>query len=139
MPATDRVSALRKVRDERVANAARQSPARVLPATGAAAAPDPALVAGTWRDPWFGDVTISQAGDKRHFAARRSPRLNGDLQYFRGNTYIVKWTNRSYDADACVTFSLGTDGKPSRMAMAAISPLTDFSVDFQDLDFPPAP
>ncbi|WP_426111347.1 DUF3471 domain-containing protein [Massilia sp. PWRC2] len=143
VPASDRVSALRQLRDERVAKAARQSsPARVLPSTGAtapmtAAALDPALVAGTWRDRWFGDVTISQAGDRLHFAARRSPKLNGDLQYFRGNTYIVKWRDRSYDADAYVTFSLGHDGKPSRMTMAAISPLTDFSFDFQDLDFQP--
>lgn len=139
VPGSDRVSALRTLRDERVAAAARQTASvRGLPATAAAAAGlAPALVAGTWRDPWFGDVTISQAGDRLHFAARRSPKLNGEVQYVRANTYIVKWTDRSYDADAYLTFSLGNDGKPSRMIMAPVSPLTDFSFDFQDLDFQP--
>ena len=139
---TDRVAELRTLRDERVAKAAREAAlARAIPAGGAAAAGaaglDPSLVAGTWRDPWFGDVTISQVGGKLHFAAKRSPKLNGDMQYFRANSYVVKWTDRSYDADAYVNFTLGTDGKPSRMSMAPISPLTDFSYDFQDLDFQP--
>jgi hypothetical protein len=32
-------------------------------------------------------------------------------------------------------FSLDMDGKASGIKMKAISPLTDFSFDFQDLDF----
>jgi len=39
------------------------------------------------------------------------------------------------DADAFVIFSTDKDGKPSGIKMNAISPLTDFSFDFQDLDF----
>jgi len=39
------------------------------------------------------------------------------------------------DADAYIVFSLGSDGKASGFKMEAISPLTDFSFDFQDLDF----
>ena len=39
------------------------------------------------------------------------------------------------DADAFVMFSTDKDGKPSGIKMSAISPLTDFSFDFQDLDF----
>lgn len=39
------------------------------------------------------------------------------------------------DADAFVMFSPDMDGKPAGMKMNAISPLTDFSFDFQDLDF----
>jgi hypothetical protein len=38
------------------------------------------------------------------------------------------------DADAFLYFSLDRNGKPSGFTMEAISPLTDFSFDFQDLD-----
>jgi hypothetical protein len=54
---------------------------------------------------------------------------------YKGNTFIVKWKDRSMDADAYVMFDLDSDGKPSEMKMMPISPLTDFSFDFQDLDF----
>jgi hypothetical protein len=39
------------------------------------------------------------------------------------------------DADAFVMFSVDNDGKAAGIKMKAISPLTDFSFDFQDLDF----
>jgi hypothetical protein len=39
------------------------------------------------------------------------------------------------DADAYVNFSLDQDGKASGFTMKAVSPLTDFSYDFHDLDF----
>jgi hypothetical protein len=38
------------------------------------------------------------------------------------------------DADAFLYFSLDKNGKPNGFTMEAISPLTDFSFDFQDLD-----
>jgi hypothetical protein len=37
-----------------------------------------------------------------------------------------------------VTFALGPDGAIKTMEMAAVSPLADFSYDFQDLLFKPA-
>jgi len=47
----------------------------------------------------------------------------------------LDWNDRSMDADAYVMFSLDNTGKASGMTMEAISPLTDFSYDFHDLDF----
>lgn len=44
-----------------------------------------------------------------------------------------RWLN----ADAFVTFSLDADGKVREGRMEAISPLTDFSFDFQDLRLKP--
>jgi hypothetical protein len=41
------------------------------------------------------------------------------------------------DADAYVTFTLKPDGAIDEMRMQAVSPLTDFSYDFQDLLFKP--
>ena len=54
---------------------------------------------------------------------------------FKGNTFVVKWRDRSMDADAFVSFSLDENGKASGITMKPISPLTDFSYDFQDLEF----
>ena len=39
------------------------------------------------------------------------------------------------DADAFVLFGLDYHGQASHIEMKAISPLTDFSYDFHDLDF----
>ncbi len=94
---------------------------------------DPFL--GTFKDIWFGEVVISKKSDKIRFDSKRSPKLTGEMIAYKGNTYIVKWDDRSMDADAYVMFSMDKDGKLDSMKMNTISPLTDFSFDFQDLDF----
>jgi len=88
-----------------------------------------------YQDAWFGDIEISNKNGKPWLTSKRSPRLNGELFPYKGNTLIVRWTDRSLDADAFVIFSTDMEGKPSGIKMNAISPLTDFSFDFQDLDF----
>ena len=98
------------------------------------AQPALALLAGTYKDDWFGDVVISIKNGQLWFASKRSHKLSGQLYFLTGNTYVAKWTDRSMDADAYVTFSLDEAGKGRAIAMKAISPLTDFSFDFQDLD-----
>jgi hypothetical protein len=90
---------------------------------------------GKYSDQWFGEVEISIKDGKPWFASKRSPKLSGELFPYKGNTLIARWTDRSMDADAFVMFSTDKDGKPSGIKMNAISPLTDFSFDFQDLDF----
>lgn len=97
--------------------------------------PDVSLFTGTYTDKWFGDAIISQKNGKLWFQAKRSFLLNGEMFPYKGNTFIVKWGDRSMDADAFVMFDLDNDGKASGIKMKAISPLTDFSFDFQDLDF----
>ena len=93
------------------------------------------LFTGTYSDKWFGDVKITEQNSKLHLASVRSPRLNGELFPYKGNTFIVKWNDRSMDADAYVKFTTDSEGKAIGLKMEAISPLTDFSFDFQDLDF----
>jgi hypothetical protein len=46
----------------------------------------------------------------------------------------VKWNNAYLHADAHLFFTFDSDGK-AIIKMNAISDLTDFSYDFQDLDF----
>ncbi len=90
---------------------------------------------GTFKDAWFGDVTVREVNGKMHFQAKNAPKLKGDMTFYKGNTFIVKWYDRSLDADAFVNFTLDNNGKADGFKMEAISPLTDFSFDFQDLDF----
>ncbi len=93
------------------------------------------LYTGTYTDPWLGDVTISAKNGKMWFDTKRSPKLSGEMMFYKGNTFVVKWKDRSMDADAFAVFLLDRQGKASGMTMKAISPLTDFSFDFQDLEF----
>ena len=92
-------------------------------------------VTGNYRDPWFGDVSITEQNGGLYYTSKNSPKLQGKMFYYKGNTFIVKWNERSLEADAFVTFTLNHDAKPIGYKMEAISPLTDFSFDFQDLDF----
>ena len=69
------------------------------------------------------------------FDSKRSPKLTGEMFFYKANTFVVKWNDRSMDADAFVQFGLDNTGKADGIKMNAISPLTDFSFDFQDLDF----
>jgi CubicO group peptidase (beta-lactamase class C family) len=93
------------------------------------------LYTGTYSDKWFGEVVISLKNGKLWFDSKRSPKLTGELLAFKGNTFIVRWDDRSMDADAYVMFTLDNNGKAAGIKMKPISPLTDFSYDFQDLDF----
>jgi CubicO group peptidase (beta-lactamase class C family) len=93
------------------------------------------LYTGIYSDRWLGEVIISVKNGKLWFGSKRSPKLTGELLAYKGNTFIVKWNDRSMDADAYVMFYLDNNCKASGIKMKAISPLTDFSFDFQDLDF----
>lgn len=89
---------------------------------------------GTYEDPWFGQVEISQSKGKLRFVSKRSSQLQGDMFYYKGDTFAVKWDNAYLHADAFAIIET-KDGKVVGMKMLPISPLTDFSYDFQDLDF----
>jgi hypothetical protein len=89
--------------------------------------------AGTYRDAWRDDVTISVEGGKLVMRFARTDMLVGDLEHFQYDTFIAKWRDRSLHADAYVTFSLKPDGTIEQAKMVPVSPLTDFSFDFQDL------
>jgi len=97
--------------------------------------PDLSIFSGTYNDPWFGDAVISVVNGKLWFQSKRSLLLKGEMLPYKGNTFVVKWVDRSLEADAFVIFDLDKEGKGSAMKLEAISPLTDFSFDFQDLDF----
>jgi CubicO group peptidase (beta-lactamase class C family) len=92
-------------------------------------------VVGRYEDVWMGTVLINKQNGKLMLSFKRSPKLTGNLYFYKDNTYVVKWNDRRMNADAYVKFETGKDGKASGFTLAAISPDTDFSFDFQDLTF----
>ncbi|MGJ5640796.1 serine hydrolase [Formosa sp. S-31] len=90
---------------------------------------------GTYADAWFGKIDIYLKNNKLWFKSQRSPKLTGELFYYKANTFVCKWSD-SYmvDADAFVMFSLDENGLAQSIKMKGISPAIDFSFDFQDLD-----
>lgn len=96
--------------------------------------PNTDLLLGSYKDNWFGQVNISGTKDHLRFESVRSGQLKGDMFYYKDDTYAVKWDNPYLHADVFV-FLEKEDGKIKGFTMKAISPLTDFSYDFHDLDF----
>lgn len=89
--------------------------------------------AGTYRDAWYGDVYLEHQGGALRLRFGATADLVGRLEHWQHDTFIVRWDNRSLNADAFVNFNLDPDGKVREVRMQAVSSLTDFSFDFQDL------
>jgi hypothetical protein len=89
---------------------------------------------GTYTDNWFGEVEITREDGKLWFTSKRSPKLNGQMFFYKATTFAIKWEYTDMNADAFATFSLNEEGKGIGIKMKGISPNIDFSFDFQDLD-----
>jgi CubicO group peptidase (beta-lactamase class C family) len=108
-------------------------------ARAAKSQPSLALAAydGDYQDAWYGKATIKTVGARHVMSFARTPDLTGELEHYQHDTFIVRWKERNFNADAYVTFSLNPDGSIERMKMAPVSTETDFSYDFADLTFTP--
>lgn len=89
---------------------------------------------GWYKDNWFGIVEITKAGKSYRLSCKSSPRLKGELLPYSANAFVVKWDDRSYDADAFFILNFDENGKAVSAKMKPISDVTDFSFDFEDLD-----
>lgn len=67
-----------------------------------------ARYAGRYRDPWYGDVWVEEKAGKLWMRFTHSA-LTGPLEHFQYDTFIARWSERLYDADAYVSFSLNPD------------------------------
>ncbi|HEV2621682.1 MAG TPA: serine hydrolase [Frateuria sp.] len=92
---------------------------------------------GTYRDPWYGDIAISQEGGKLRLRFSHTPQLVGTMSPWQHDSFTVRWDDRTLNADAFITFALDQDGHIREARMEPISPMTDFSFDFQDLRLAP--
>jgi len=92
--------------------------------------------AGRYHDELYGDAAIALEGGRLVLRFGRSPAFVGDLEHWQYDTFIARW-RAAHLEDAYVAFSLNPDGSIDRFRMAAVSPLADFSFDYQDLEFRP--
>jgi len=89
---------------------------------------------GVYEDNWFGKVEVFMKNEQLWFKSYRSPKLNGQMSYYKANTFAIKWEYQDMNADAFAMFNLDEEGKAQSIKMKGISPNIDFSFDFQDLD-----
>lgn len=86
---------------------------------------------GRYRDPWFGDITITLENDQLVFAADKSPKFLGELRHLEGNRFVVRWIDRTLAADAYVLFE--TD-RNDRLTGISMTKMDDGDFDFEDLE-----
>jgi CubicO group peptidase (beta-lactamase class C family) len=98
----------------------------------------PEKYAGTYTDAWYGPITIRHSNGALVFSMDHTPKAVADLQHWQYDTFKAHWRDRTIE-DAFVTFTLNPDGTIDHFTMAAVSPLADFSFDYQDLWFKPGP
>ena len=117
------------------AKAAQARDAERVPASAAlgTVALDPYV--GTFDDPWRGAATIARRGEGLELRFSHTDHLVGPLVPLAENLFVVRWNDRSLNADAYVRFTQDFAGKVVGFTMQAVSSTTDFSVDFQDLNF----
>ncbi|WP_310467886.1 serine hydrolase [Sphingomonas sp.] len=91
---------------------------------------------GDYADPWYGTIKVRQQGGSLAIQFPHSTGMDSLLTHHQYDTFRtqpkLRWIEPAY-----VTFSIDADGKVDRVRMKAVSPLADFSFDYQDLDFAP--
>jgi hypothetical protein len=92
--------------------------------------------AGTYRDPWYGDVAVTGGADGLRIDFKSTPRMAGKLVHWQYDTFVTRFDDKAIEP-AYVTFALDADGKVARVTMKAESPIADFSYDYHDLDLRP--
>ena len=97
--------------------------------------------AGDYVDNWYGPIAVAfdkGAGDRQGLRIdfRQTPNMAGTLEHYQYDTFIARWDDAAIEP-AYVTFNLDAEGKVARITMKAVSPLADFSYDYQDLLFTP--
>ncbi|HKU27568.1 MAG TPA: DUF3471 domain-containing protein, partial [Candidatus Sulfotelmatobacter sp.] len=90
-----------------------------------------------YNDAWYGPISIRVENGSLVISFDHTPGMVGDLRHWQYNTFKAHWRVRTIE-DAFVTFSLNSDGSIDSARMAAVSPLADFSFDYQDLLLKPA-
>lgn len=92
--------------------------------------------AGTYQDPWYGNIEVGQVNGKLTIDFKSTPRMGGALEHYQYDTFITRFTDKSLEP-ALVTFHLDADGNIERVTMKPSSPMADFSWDYRDLLFTP--
>ena len=138
LPPTDWIAAYKTVNDKEEKDAA-ETMKKAEGSRDANSKPSLPLekYAGVYVDAWYGPITIKSENSGLVITFDHTPTMIGDLQHWQHDTFKAHWRVRTIE-DAFVTFSLNPDGSIDSARMAAVSPLADFSFDYQDLLLKPA-
>ena len=107
------------------------TPAKVGPAL------PPARYAGTYTDPWYGDVVVGSDAKGLTINFTTTPKMIGRLEHYQYDSFVARFDDKGIEP-AYVTFALDAQGKVERVALKPVSPTADFSFDYQDLDLRPS-
>jgi len=94
--------------------------------------------AGDYSDPWYGEMTITLESTGLVLTLAHTAKGVAELQPWQYETFKAHWRDHTVE-DAFVTFALKPDGSIDHFNMVAVSPLADFSFDYQDLYLTPLP
>jgi hypothetical protein len=135
---TDWITAFKAVKDTREKEAA-ETMKKAEGARDANSKPSLPLqkYAGVYNDAWYGPITIRIENGGLVISFDHTLTMIGDLQHWQYDTFKAHWRVHTIE-DAFVIFSLNADGSIDSAKMAAVSPLADFSFDYQDLLLKPA-
>lgn len=138
LPATDWIAAFKAVKDQDEKEAA-ETMKKAEGTRDINSKPSLPLekYAGVYNDAWYGPISIRMENGGLVISFDHTPGMIGDLQHWQYDTFKAHWRVRTIE-DAFVTFSLNADGSIDNAKMAAVSPLADFSFDYQDLLLKPA-
>jgi CubicO group peptidase (beta-lactamase class C family) len=138
LPATDWIAAYKSREDTQEKEAA-ETTKKAEAARAADSKPSLPLekYAGVYNDAWYGPITIRTEGAGLVITFDHTPTMIGNLQPWQHDTFKAHWRDRTIE-DAFITFALNPDGSIDNAKMAAVSPLADFSFDYQDLLLKPA-
>jgi hypothetical protein len=88
---------------------------------------------GTYTDSWYGEVSLWRSGGPLRIRFGRTPGLNGDLEPWSADTFLVRWDERLLNGDALIEFHMSPQGAADRATMRRVSSFEAPAFDFNDL------
>ena len=96
---------------------------------------DLAAYAGRYRDRWYGDIVIEKKGGGLAIAFLPTQAFRGALEPWGSDHFRTRFPDGAGEV-ALVSFAIA-GGVVTGIKMKPLSPLADFSFDYQHLDFAP--
>lgn len=136
LPAQDWPTRFGTYRRERIAAA--ETAVRQKGSKPAGVGPSLALdrYAGIYEDAWYGSLRVGRDAKGLTVDFVTTPGMTGRLEHWQYDSFIARFDDPGIEA-AYLTFALDADGKVTRITAKPVSPLADFSFDYQDLLFTP--
>lgn len=88
---------------------------------------------GVYNDPWYGNVEVTARDGKLLVKFAHTELLQGELEHFNSDTFIIRWNEPLLEADAFIDFATDRSNRVNGATLEAVAPFTDFSFDFHNL------